>query len=450
MSGAGTPLRPPRSRRTVEEQHADRRERLAALHEEGKRRAMSFVDGIFSGIAGAVRGVLGMDPGASARSEDHASAAPVARDTSTGFDRPAEVASDAVEVAPGAFRGFSLAGLIDSSPRATDPTARTTSAPTPRASTAQHPTATSSVPAPSDPTSMATPPTPRARVLDAATRAEHGTVDTLVGQGDAAVAARNVQHGLDYFASTFGRNGVDGAGAGVDVIIDDRSLTDEGTERFRGNGGYYATRDSAGAVHEAIHFGTGTSYQAANGQVDQHSMLHADDLAIHELVHGVIRKETGHLGGEADEAGATNEALADVIAASATRDWRIGEDMYTERSDYRTLRDIANPEDPTAIHGLWTSMADVDAAHARGEEVEEHWASGVLSTAAYRVQQRLGGERGWQAVEQVFYGAITGGQLGDMGFDAVASALRSAAASRYGTESTEHQVLDEELRRAGL
>lgn len=292
----------------------------------------------------------------------------------------------------------------------------------------------------------------RAIVLDAASRTAYGTADTLDRSSAAGVAAHNVQQGLDYFARTFGRDGLDGAGAGVDVLIDDRSTDEHGRERFKGNGGYFAMPDGQGGLREAIHFGTGNAYYGARGLVEQQEMLHADDLAIHELVHGIIRKETGHLGGDADEAGATNEGVADVMAAAATRDWRIGEGMYarSERSAYRAMRNIAQPDDPTAIHGLHTTMGQVERERAEKGHAEEHWASGVISTAAYRVQQRIGGEDGWKAVERVFYDSIDNARLGDMTFTAVAGALRTSADTVYGSGSAVSRTFDEELRRAGL
>jgi hypothetical protein len=296
----------------------------------------------------------------------------------------------------------------------------------------------------------------RAQVFDASTADAAGyaqlagTSAHLTGGSDAAIAATNVQRGLDYFASTFGRDGLDGAGAGVDVVINDRSRDASGVEMFAGNGGYYAVPDGQGGLYEAIRFGTGTTYTAAGGVVSQASMLHADDLTVHELTHGLIRKETGHLGGEADESGATNEGVADVLAAAATRDWRIGEGMYTAQSDYRLMRNIADPADPTAVHGLWTHIDEVRARQASGEGAEEHWASGVLSTAAARMQQRIGGEAGWNAVERVYYGAITQGQLGDMSFDTVAAALRRSAILEFGAQSTTYGVVNEELQRGGI
>lgn len=271
------------------------------------------------------------------------------------------------------------------------------------------------------------------------------------GPANARVAASHVQRGLQYYASTFGRDGIDGAGRGVDVVMNDRSTDASGQELFRGNGGYYVTRYSDGAVSEAIRFGTGTSYQHdRGGAVRQYEMAYADDLTIHELTHGVINAETGQVGGEADEAGAVNEALADVLAASATRDWRIGEGMYAPDSDYRALRNIADPTDQTAVHGLWTHVSQYEQAVAAGGHAEEHYASGIVSHAAFRMQQRLGGEAGWRAVEQLFYRTVTDGDLGDVRLSDAARALRATAGSMWGSGSVAYVVVDEELRRAGL
>lgn len=431
------------------------------------------IEGFFSGVADGIRTVFGIDD------EPKRSTAPaprtersrnLARDSRTSFDRAASADRASRPSEPRtttrsspADGGFSLLQQLQdarlqrtTTPEPADPAAGIRASEAHAHSHAGQPELTAAEaaqvrsdaaqgPSTGSPTTAA-----QARVIDAASGVEHGTSSTLDGSTAAGVAARNVQLGIDYFARTFGRDGVDGAGSGVDVLIDDRSLDEHGRERFKGNGGYFAMPDGQGSLREAIHFGTGNTYEGARGLVDQREMLHADDLAIHELVHGIIRKETGHLGGEADEAGATNEGVADVMAAAATRDWRIGEGMYSERSAYRAMRNIAQPDDPTAIHGLHTTMADVHRARAEQGHAEEHWASGVVSTAAYRVQQRLGGEDGWKAVERVFYDSIDNARLGDMSFTAVAGALRTSAEAVYGAGSTVSRTFDEELRRAGL
>lgn len=270
------------------------------------------------------------------------------------------------------------------------------------------------------------------------------------GPANARVAATNVQRGLEYYHSAFGRNGVDDAGSGISIVINDRSTDASGNEIFRGNGGYYVTTDANGAENAAIRFGTGTRYQHADGGVvSQHEMQYADDLTIHELTHGVLDHETGIIGGTADEAGAVSEGLADVMAAAATRDWVIGEGMYATDSSYRAMRNIAAPTDPRAVHGLWTSTAQYRSAVTTGD-AEEHYASGIVSTAAYRIQERIGGEAGWQAVESLFYAAITGGRLGSLSFGETATALRAAATQTWGAGSANARIVDEELRRGGM
>jgi hypothetical protein len=415
---------------------------------------VSFIDGIFNGISHAVKGALGIDDAPKHDDAKPAKRAATARSTRTGFEQP-DSGSEA-EPAREASSPSTLDSVLrrhverTTTPDAGDPQqGYGTADPDGTAAGYGSATGTAEVPGTYEAPATTGAPAAQARVYDAATNAQLGTADTLGGDGDAAAAARNVQHGLDWLSQTFGRNGVDGAGTGVDVMVDDRTLDEQGEERFKGNGGYYVMPDAAGVQREAIHFGTGTSYDGAAGLVDQAAMQHADDLTIHELMHGVIRSETGQLGGDADEAGATNEAMADVLAASATRDWRLGEGMFTDASAYRAMRDIANPDDPTAIHGLWTSMDEV-RSNAKDGEIEEHWASGVISTAAQRVQSRIGGEEGWQVVEHVFYDAIDGHRLGDMSFQSVANGLRASAAADYGAGSSQALIVDEELRRAGL
>ncbi|MCB0878797.1 MAG: M4 family metallopeptidase [Thermoleophilia bacterium] len=425
---------------------------------------MSFIDGIFNGITGAVKDVLGIHDAPRQNSDDSSHDAKTSGRTASSVETKYEPTSAAASGSSDDSR-FSLLGYLQSNVAQRNTTADAgepaSGAVSPRPAAGSGATGVAGARSSRLDSALASAgvrepiaqfrTSARAQVFDGSDTNYVGDADQLASSGgDAAVAARNVQRGLDYFHDTFGRDGLDNAGSAVEVIVGDHSTDDSGQQRFKGNGGYYAMPDGRGGYGEAVHFGEGTSYDAARGRVDQKPMQYAEDLTIHELVHGVIRKESGYLGGQADEAGATNEAIADVLAASATRDWKLGEGMYTASSDYKLMRNIANPDDPTAIHGLWTSMDDVRRHQQAGEEIEEHWASGVISTAAYRMQQRLGGEAGWQAVEQVFYGAIEQHRLGDMSFESVANALRGSAASLYGDRSSQEQIVDEELRRAGL
>lgn len=280
-----------------------------------------------------------------------------------------------------------------------------------------------------------------------------GTAATLrrsSASSDAIAAARHVAEGMQYYQRTFGRSGIDEHGGVIDIVLNDHSTDASGRELFQGNGGYYTTRDSTGNLTEAVRWGSGIAYTHRNGgHVDQRQMLYADDLTIHELTHGIIKHETGAIGGTADEAGAVNEAFADVMGATATRDWRMGEGMYTNQSSYRYMRNIAQPDDPAAVHTLWTTLHQYRDAEAAGH-AEEHYASGVISHAAAVMQQHLGGERGWRAVEQTFYRTIDAHRMGDMSFGAAAAGLRTSVAELYGASSQEASALETALRQAEL
>lgn len=427
---------------------------------------MSFIGGIVEGVTDGVRAVLGLPdddpkprrahrnpvPARSARqvrAERTDRFTPVAADHSVGYGSTGPYgvgttyARTTLAAAPDAVAGGRTAALLAQALRDAGVSTQLAPQSTPTG-------AATGVGVPTRP--------PIATIYDAAVVGADGSAGYVgdsttlanVGPRDAQLAAAHVQRGLDYYARTFGRAGVDGAGGGISVVLHDTTRDDDGAQLFHGNGGYFTTPDANGIEYEAIRFGDGTRYRHdRGGLVDQLPMLHADDLTIHELTHGVIKRETGHDGGTEDEAGATNEALADVMAAAATRDWRLGEKMYRPGSDFRALRDIARPNDGSAVHGLWTTMREVRARSAT-EGFEEHFASGVVSHAVARMQQRIGGEAGWRAVEQLGYATITGGQLGGMTFAETARAMRAQAERLWGAGSTEHRVVDAELRRAGL
>lgn len=421
------------ARRTA---HAER-PRTAA---EGE--VLSRIGGIFDGIVDGVRSVLGIEDDNAARPAD-AKARPAGtpghgnRRVDTKFDR-----GPAARSAPGGTGAKAPAPNLDISTSLLDAAL---------ASAGLQPVNRA------DPSSTAGTDLANVRVFDAS-RPQADAAAGLIGDtkslanstDDAGIAARNVQIGLDYFARTFGRSGLDGRGKGVDVVINDRSLDEDGEEMFRGNGGFFRVKTADGSDSAALRFGVGAAFTTTDGRrANQRPMFAADDLTIHELTHGLIEQETGTLGGSSDELGAVNEALADVIAAAATRDWRIGEALYHRDSKVKLMRNIVDADDATALHPLYKSIAQVQAAKASGQ-LEEHAASGVLSTALSRVQQRVGGEQGWQAVEQLTYSTIISGQLGTMSFTETAAALRAQAGTLWGAGDPRSQIVDTELRRAGL
>lgn len=414
---------------------------------------MSIFDAIASGVTNGVKAVLGIHDAPTPQ----ATPAPTpARKASashpTTFGGGSTSASTSSPSLGDQLFKRVLQGVGGSAPRTSPlPTGNTRAVP-PSPSTTNTSTATHDA-------SLAAGAVSKIRVFDSSAATADGragyvgsvaTLDAGAGTSDARIAADNVKRGLDYFASTFGRAGIDNAGSGVDIVINDHSTDASGAELFHGNGGYYTTADANGNLSEAIRWGDGISYQhQGGGVVDQTSMLHAEDLTIHEMTHGIIKHETGSLGGTADEAGSVNEGFADVIAASATRDWKLGESMYASDSDYRYMRNLAQPDDRSAVHTLWTNMDQYRSAAANGT-VEEHYASGIISTVAARMQADIGGDAGFQAVEQLYYHTITDHRMGDMSFAQVASGLRTTASSLWGIDDNRTAALERELQAAGL
>ena len=258
-------------------------------------------------------------------------------------------------------------------------------------------------------------------------------------------AAQHVQHALEYFASR-GRDGIDGRGGAVEVRVDETSTNAAGEEVHLGNAGYYTVTFQDGSEQEFVRFGRGATQVLPDGRADiRESMVRSYDLTVHELAHGIVKAETGNPGGFKDETGAVHEALADLVAAVATRDWEIGEEIFVPHSDVRLLRDISNPGRPDAFHGLHGHIDQYRAAEAAGR-VQEHTSSGILSQAAYRFQAA----EGWDALEDLVWDTLEGGQLGDLGFQATADAMRAAAIGRWGEGSSQAASIDRELRQAGL
>ena len=145
------------------------------------------------------------------------------------------------------------------------------------------------------------------------------------------------------------------------------------------------------------------------------------DVVAHELTHGVI----DHSGGLVyqGQAGALNESLCDVFgslvrqhAAGQTAeqaDWLIGAGLFTAAVNARALRSLSEPgtayddpligRDPQPGHMRDFVETDQDNGGV-------HINSGIPNRAFYLAARNLGGPA-WQGAGQVWYRALTGGQL---------------------------------------
>lgn len=106
---------------------------------------------------------------------------------------------------------------------------------------------------------------------------------------------------LQYFKEVHGRNGLDGNGGGLLVIVHDPEADSKGANAHYAHSGIFFDADE-------LHVGDGDG-----GELMAYSA--GFDILSHELTHGVTNRTSGLV--YERESGALNEAFSDVMAASA-------------------------------------------------------------------------------------------------------------------------------------
>jgi thermolysin len=167
------------------------------------------------------------------------------------------------------------------------------------------------------------------------------------GKGAAVDAYFHVVEALRFFKEGLGRNGIDGQGLGVRVIVHDNSARNSNgfNACFRGERPplWPLLKMSGARLAPEIHIGDGGKAWLP--------LSAAYDVLAHELGHGIIGYSSKLV--YAGESGALDEAFADVIGASA-KEWSrlpghpasltIGEKMMA----YATTPPLRNMENPPA------------------------------------------------------------------------------------------------------
>jgi Zn-dependent metalloprotease len=181
----------------------------------------------------------------------------------------------------------------------------------------------------------------------------------------------------------------------------------------------------------------------------------------HELAHGVTQYTTA-LEYEG-QSGALNESVSDVFGAlveqhllGQTADeasWLIGEGLFTDEVQGRALRSMAAPgtaydddvlgKDPQPAH-----MDDyVETTEDAGGV---HLNSGIPNKAFHLAATALGGPA-WERAGQVWYDAITSGDVSPTStFAEFAAVTVAAAEARYGAGSSEADATTEGWRGVGV
>ncbi len=229
-----------------------------------------------------------------------------------------------------------------------------------------------------------------------------GSVVRIAGDpasGDASVdeAADGITATLGLYREAFARASYDGKGAEVVLTVH-----------------YQQNYDNA--------FWNGT--QLVFGDGDGHvfgSFTKPVDVLGHEFTHAVTQF-TANLTYQG-QSGALNESVSDcfgmcvkqrVLGQTAeAADWLVGEGIFLPGIHARALRDMAHPgtayDDPTL--GKDPQVGDMaDYVETTDDNGGVHTNSGIPNRAFYLAATAIGGDT-WEGAGQIWYAALTGGQV---------------------------------------
>ncbi|MER5869261.1 M4 family metallopeptidase [Streptomyces sp. NPDC002044] len=275
----------------------------------------------------------------------------------------------------------------------------------------------------------------RTRLPGRKVREEGGPVsgDVTVNRAYAGLGAT-----YELFLTAFGRRSIDGAGLPLDATVhygeDYNNAFWDGTQMVFGDGDGELFVDFTVSV----------------------------DVIGHELAHGVTQY-TANLEYHG-QSGALNESVSDVFGSlikqysldqTADRaDWLIGAGLLGPAVDRgQALRSMKAPgtayeDDELGKDPQPATMDDyVDTVRDNGGV---HINSGIPNHAFYIVASELGG-KAWERAGQIWYDALTGGELAtDADFRDFARVTAAAAVARYGEGGAEHQALQKAWSAVGL
>lgn len=224
--------------------------------------------------------------------------------------------------------------------------------------------------------------------------------DGTTGDVQADAALRTAARVDAYLSATFGRDGIDGRGGSVELVVHAPDRTNA----------YWDGPESRVELGD----GDGRAWGAFSESLS---------VMAHELYHGVIDAEV-RLDYSVPEQAAIHESLADVFAAGVTGSWRIGEDVMTPGVAGDAIRDLAAPE--------YRHVRDTGRAGG-----ESHALSGVASLAATRAASVLGATD----MQRVWYRALVNHLVDGAGFRDAARATVLAATSMFGQDSPQRTAV---------
>ncbi len=248
--------------------------------------------------------------------------------------------------------------------------------------------------------------------------------------GDTAVdeAADGITDTLAMYADVFHRASYDGNGAQVVLTVH-----------------YEQNYDNAFWDGTQLVFGDG------DGKIFGRFTRPVDVLG-HEFTHAVTQF-TANLTYDG-QSGALNESVSDCFGmclkqrvlgqTAAQADWLVGQGIFLPGINARALRDMAHPgtayDDPTL--GKDPQVGDMkDYVDTTDDNGGVHTNSGIPNRAFYLAATAIGGDT-WEGAGQIWYAALTGGQVtADTDFAGFAAATIAAAGDHADAVSRAWQTV---------
>lgn len=235
-------------------------------------------------------------------------------------------------------------------------------------------------------------------------------------------------HAVMLLRERAGLNGVDDAGAGVQLLLRDSDASERGP---------WAT---VGQVAVGAKNGLATR----RGSAARADVLLTVDAAVHELAHVV---QFGRMSTAAKPHPALLEGIADAVAILATGDDTLGEEFFHVDANGRhrgSIRELgARTTSGPALGHVVTRYQD-----AIKPGTEEHAGGGVVAATFMHVRARLGRER----AEQLLWAVIRDTQAWAKGgsWKELALALRRQASAVWANDPAAAAAVDASLAATGL
>ncbi len=223
---------------------------------------------------------------------------------------------------------------------------------------------------------------------------------------DGISAAYSLSETYDYYYEHHGRNSLDGDGGSMLSVV----RVGNQFENAFWNG-------------QAMFFGDALPYAASL------------DVAGHEMTHGVVETTAALV--YQNQAGALNEAFADIFGEMVEKrtkgqaDWLLGADTG------EILRSFLRPEDynqPSKMSNFITLPNTTE-----GDNGGVHVNSGIINHAYYLLAEGLNGAIGTSDAEKIFYRALTTYLVKNSQFVDARLAVLDAAKDLFGADSTQYQ-----------